>query len=116
MFSKVISYFNYLNRVADALGLDPEPDPDLSGRTLAEEPRAIKVMKGCLPCQSAIVPSSELLHLLLILKDLLGSFVIRWPSRPAYEIHEPDPHSGLPLAPDPIGVSLPQASSPGVAA
>ncbi len=37
MFSQVISYFNYINRVADALGLDPEPDPDLSGRTLAEE-------------------------------------------------------------------------------
>ncbi len=75
LFSKVISYFNYLNRVADALGLDPEPDPDLSGRTLAEEPRAIKVMKGCLPRQSAIVTSSGLLDLLLILKDLLGSFV-----------------------------------------
>ncbi len=42
MFSKVISYFNYINRVADALGLDPEPDPDLSGRTLAEEQRAIR--------------------------------------------------------------------------
>ncbi len=26
----------------DALGLDPEPDPDLSGRTLAEEQRAIR--------------------------------------------------------------------------
>ncbi len=31
-FSKVISYFNYINRLADALGLDPELDPDLSGR------------------------------------------------------------------------------------
>ncbi len=26
MFSKVISYSNYINRVADALGLDPEPE------------------------------------------------------------------------------------------
>jgi hypothetical protein len=42
LFSKVIAYFNYTNRVAEALGLGPEPDPDLSGRTLAEEPRAIK--------------------------------------------------------------------------
>jgi len=25
LFSKVISYFNYINRVADALALDPEP-------------------------------------------------------------------------------------------
>ncbi len=25
LFSKVISHFNYINRVADALGLDPEP-------------------------------------------------------------------------------------------
>ncbi len=98
MFSKVISYFNYLNRLADALGPDPEPDPDLSGRTLAEEPRAIKVTKGCLPRQSAIVTSSELLDLLLILKDLLGSFVVPWPSRSANEIHGPDRHSGLPLA------------------
>ncbi len=49
MFSKVISYFNDIHRVAEALGLDPEPDPDLSGRTLAEEQRAIKVMKGCFP-------------------------------------------------------------------
>ncbi len=54
------TYFNYINRVADSLGLDPETDPDLSGRTLAEEQRAIKVVKGCLPRQSAIVPSSAL--------------------------------------------------------
>ncbi len=26
LFSRVIPYFNYLNRVADALGLDPEPE------------------------------------------------------------------------------------------
>ncbi len=32
-------------------------------------------MNGWLPRQSAIVTSSELLDLLLILKDLLGSFV-----------------------------------------
>ncbi len=32
-------------------------------------------MNGCLPRQSAIVTSSGLLDLLLILKDLLGSFV-----------------------------------------
>ncbi len=111
MFSKVISYFNYINRVSAALGLDPEPDPGLSGRTLAEEQRAIQVMKGCLPRQSAIVTSSELLDLLLILKDLLGSFVVPWPSRPAYEIHGPDRHSGLPRAPDPSGPAVPQARS-----
>jgi len=23
----VIAYFNYINRIADALGTDPEPDP-----------------------------------------------------------------------------------------
>jgi hypothetical protein len=26
LFSKVISCFNYINRVADVLGLDPEPE------------------------------------------------------------------------------------------
>ncbi len=75
MFSKVISYFNYINRVADALGLEPRAGNAGGMRTLAEEERAIKVMNGRLPRQSAIVPFSELLDLLLILKDLLGLFV-----------------------------------------
>ena len=28
---EVISYFNYINRVADALGIEPEPDLDRDG-------------------------------------------------------------------------------------
>ncbi len=101
MFSKVISYFNDINRVADALGLEPEPDPDLSGRTLAEEPRAIKVVKGRLPRQSAIVISTAEIFISSIINNMLASFVVPWPSRPACEIHEPDRHSGLLLAAPP---------------
>ncbi len=54
-------YFNYLNRVADALGLHPEPDPDLSGRTLAEEQRAIRRRRS-----SIRIRNREVYHVCLV--------------------------------------------------
>jgi uncharacterized peroxidase-related enzyme len=33
---QVIAYFNYINRIADGLGVDPEPWLDEAGRPLAD--------------------------------------------------------------------------------
>jgi len=37
---QVISYFNYINRVADALGVDPEPEMQAAWQSWQQEERA----------------------------------------------------------------------------
>jgi hypothetical protein len=37
---QVIAYFNYITRVADGLGTDPEPEMPAARPKWAEEPRA----------------------------------------------------------------------------
>ncbi len=37
---QVVSYFNYINRIADALGVDPEPEMEAELRRQQERPKS----------------------------------------------------------------------------